>query len=153
MNNALVILNLQLIEAQKLLQSTHEYIKWQAPIDVEDYGPRETFRVSCEAMRVTIRMTQVITWLMLQKAILTGEVTREEILSESYRVLRGKSCTENDSDKDMSLPPRLRELLTESHIFYMRIMRLDDVFRGEHPTAEEIKEDPLAMGFKEINLT
>jgi regulator of CtrA degradation len=143
MHTPQALLNQTLQEAQILLQATHEYIKWQAPIDVEDMGPRNTFRVSCEAMRVTIRMTQVITWLMLQKSILSGEVTKEEVLSEAYRVLRGKTCTESHTEEDLTIPSRLRELLLESRIFYFRILRLDEAFRGEHPSLEEIRSKPL----------
>ncbi len=145
MEKPITFLNQTLQGAQSLLHSTHEYIKWQAPIDVEDMGPHETFRVSCEAMRVTIRMTQIITWLMLQKAVLSGDVTRDEVLTESYRVLRGNTCVDCDSEDDDSIPPRLRELLKESRIFYMRILRLDDVFRTEHPNAEEIRSHPLGL--------
>src|SRR5471030_2014277 len=116
MEKPVTFLNQTLQSAQDLLHATHEYIKWQAPIDVEEMGPHETFRVSCEAMRVTIRMTQIITWLMLQKAVLTGDVTRKEVLTESYCVLRGNTCLEIDSEDDDSIPPRLRELLIESRI-------------------------------------
>lgn len=145
MEKPVTFLNQTLQSAQVLLQSTHEYIKWQAPLDVEDMGPHETFRVSCEAMRVTIRMTQIITWLMLQKAVLAGDVTRDEVLSESYRVLRGNTCVDTESEDDESIPRRLRELLIQSRIFYMRILRLDEVFRTEHPKAEEIKSHPLGL--------
>ena len=145
MNSSETFLNQTLSGAQDLLHSTHEYIKWQAPIDVEHMGPHETFRVSCEAMRVTIRMTQVITWLTLQKAVLSGDVTRDEILTESYRVLRGNTCLERDSEEDRTLPYRLRELLLQSRMFYERILRLDEVFRGEHLKPEEIRNNPLVM--------
>jgi regulator of CtrA degradation len=143
MNKPLTFLNQTLSSAQDLLHLTHEYIKWQAPIDVEDLGPHETFRISCEAMRVTIRLTQIITWLTLQKAILSGDVTREEILTEGYQVLRGQTCIESDSEEDIAIPPRLRELLKESRLLYERILRLDDVFRQEHLQPEDIKKDPL----------
>lgn len=116
--------------AQALLHTTHDYIKWQAPIDIRKMDTKQTFKVSCEAMRVTVRMTQIIAWLMLQKAVLAGEISREDVLTEDYRVLRGEHCLENDSEMDEELPPRLRELLKESRDLYVRILRLDESSRN-----------------------
>jgi len=115
--------------AHMLLKSTHDYIKWQAPLDIENRGYQETFKVSCEAMRITVRVTQIIAWLMLQKAVLEGDLTRDEVLSDEFQVLRGQTCLESSSESDSQLPPRLRELLKESREFYFRILRLDQLSR------------------------
>jgi regulator of CtrA degradation len=113
------------------LHTTHNYIKWQAPLDVMEMNPQQTYKVSCEAMRITVRLTQVIAWFLLQKAVLEGELTREEFLSEDCRVLRGKHCLESASEFDPELPLRLRELLKESRTLYLRILRLDALAREQ----------------------
>ena len=125
----LAYIDLKLQRAHGLLQATHDYIKWQAPLDVKRMDSTQTFKVSSEAMRVTIRMTQIIGWLMLQKAILEGELSRDEVLSEECRVLRGQHCLENTLADDTTLPPRLRELLQESCDFYLQVTRLDKISR------------------------
>lgn len=115
--------------AHTLLHSTHEYIKWQAPLDVEELDTEIVYKISAEALRVTVRLTQIIAWLMLQKAVLEGEMTQREFLSEEYRVLQGKQCLEEGAEHDDDLPPRLRELLKESRELYERILRLDKIVR------------------------
>lgn len=115
--------------AHTLLHSTHEYIKWQAPLDVEELDTEIVYKISAEALRVTVRLTQIIAWLMLQKAVLEGEMTQREFLSEEYRVLQGKQCLEEGAEHDSHLPPRLRELLKESRELYERILRLDKIVR------------------------
>ncbi|HUX78446.1 MAG TPA: DUF1465 family protein [Alphaproteobacteria bacterium] len=127
----LAFIDTRLQGAQKLLHATHDYIKWQAPLDVKRMDQKQAFKVSCEAMRVTVRMTQIIAWLMLQRAVLEGEISRNEVLLEECRVLRGEHCLEDDSEMDEDLPPRLRELLKESRELYVRILRLDENARNQ----------------------
>jgi regulator of CtrA degradation len=142
---SLVFLDQNLQVAQNLLQSTHDYIKWQAPIDVERTGYHDTFKVSCEAMRVTVRMTQIIAWLMLQKAVLEGDLTRDEALSDEYLVLRGHTCLESDSEADLELPPRLRELLKDSRNLYLRILRLDTISRKRDTYSPKAFSGPVSV--------
>jgi len=131
--------------AHMLLKSTHDYIKWQAPLDIEKRGHQEIFKVSCEAMRVTVRMTQIIAWLMLQKAILVGDLTRDEVLSDECQVLRGQTCLESGSESDTQLPPRLRELLKESREFYLRILRLDELSRKRILSESKVHKKPMSI--------
>ncbi len=133
----LAFIDTRLEGAHELLHATHNYIKWQAPIDVKKMDTKQTFKVSCEAMRVTVRMTQIIAWLMLQKAVLAGEISRKEVLSEECRVLRGEHCLENDSEMDEELPSRLRELLKESRDLYVRILRLDEISRDQEKASKQ----------------
>jgi regulator of CtrA degradation len=125
-------INSKIDEAHRLLGATHDYIKWQAPKDMDTMDPHMTFLLSSEAMRVTVRLTQIIAWLMLQKAILEEELTLEDTLSESCRVMQGEECLDQSSEEDKNIPPRLRELLKESRIFYFSILRLDARAREQH---------------------
>ena len=131
MTKVLPFINEKLEDAHAFLHTTHNYIKWQAPIDVIEMNSQQTYKVSCEAMRITVRLTQVIAWFLLQKAVLEGELTREEFLSEDCRVLRGKHCLESASEFDPEIPARLRELLKESREIYLRILRLDTFAREQ----------------------
>ncbi|MBX9621050.1 MAG: DUF1465 family protein [Alphaproteobacteria bacterium] len=132
MSNPVTLIDSKIDEAHRLLRATHDYIKWQAPKDMNTMDPHITFILSSEAMRVTVRLTQIIAWLMLQKAILEGELTSEESLSESCRVIQGEECLNQSSEEDKEIPPRLRELLKESRIFYFSILRLDTRAREQH---------------------
>jgi len=83
MVDSLSFIDLRLKGAHDLLSATHDYIKWQAPLDVKDMDSKQIFKISCEAMRVTVRLTQIIAWHMLQKGIIAGELTQEELLSDA----------------------------------------------------------------------
>ncbi|MBS0271552.1 MAG: DUF1465 family protein [Proteobacteria bacterium] len=134
MDFVVMVKSLALIEsriegAHELLHATHDYIKWQAPTDIYQMDPEYTYLVSYEAMRITVRMTQIIAWLLLQKAVVAEEISREEALSEDCRVLHGKHCLESEGEDDEDLPPRLRELLKESRKLYICVLRLDTLSR------------------------
>lgn len=130
MSSSVTFIDSKIDEAHRLLSATHDYIKWQAPKDMNKMDPHVTFLLSSEAMRVTVRLTQIIAWFMLQKAILEEDLTIEESVSESCRVMQGKECLDQSSEEDEDIPPRLRELLKESRIFYFSILRLDTRARG-----------------------
>lgn len=132
MSSPVTFIDSKINDAHRLLDATHDYIKWQAPKDMDTMDPHMTFLLSSEAMRVTVRLTQIIAWLMLQKGILEEELTLEDTLSESCRVMQGEECLYQSSEEDKSIPPRLRELLKESRIFYFSILRLDARAREQH---------------------
>ncbi|EKE09205.1 MAG: hypothetical protein ACD_16C00205G0001 [uncultured bacterium] len=131
MLESLAFIDSKIDKAQRLLGATHDYIKWQAPKDMNNMEPPLTFLLSSESMRVTVRLTQIIAWLMLQKAVLEEEVSREEILSETCKILQGEECLDAESEENKDIPPRLRELLKESRLFYVSVLRLDNHAREQ----------------------
>ena len=76
-------------------------------------------------MRMTARLTQVIAWLMIQRAVQEGEVSREEAIEEKYRLDGHDVCGDTALIEDQPLPPRLTELLDRSLGLYERVARLD----------------------------
>lgn len=79
---------------------------------------------SCEAFRVTARLTQVMAWALVQKAVASGEMTREEAASEEHRLAGQEVCLDISTDID-DMPLGLRHLLDRSHALYQRTNRLD----------------------------
>ena len=133
-------IELSIKNSNQLLAETHRYIKWQAPLDIEYMSKDNILKVSCEAMRVTVRITQIIGWLMLQKAILEGDITREEVLADNLHILQGKTCLDAESETDTLLPQRLRELLIKSRELYIQTMKLEAMSLRAPPLPEEIKK-------------
>lgn len=142
-------IELKIKNAHELLEETHNYIRWQAPLDVEGMSREDIFKVSCEAMRVTVRLTQIMGWLLLQKAIVDGEISREESFSDSFPLLQGKSCLESSGESDPHLPIRLRELLKKSREFYLHTKVLEELSLKDTPLPEEIKVE-RAKGYSTV---
>lgn len=133
-------IDLRMKDTNELIREIHYYIKWQAPLDIESMSREDVFKVSSEAMRVTVRITRIMGWLMLQKAVLCGELSRQAIFSDKLRILEGGSCLETSSENDSQLPTRLRELLKKSRELYVQTMRLEEISLKPPPLPEEIKK-------------
>lgn len=84
-------------------------------------------RFSCEALRVTSRLTQVMAWLMLQRAVHYGEISAEEACLDSNRLSGRDVCLDTDATEDENLPLGLRSLLDRSYHLYVRVSRLEEM--------------------------
>ena len=83
-------------------------------------------RLSCEALRVTSRLTQVMAWLMMQRAVQEGEITVEDALTERNRLSNGDVCLNDASGRDLTIPKGLRSLLDRSFRLYVRISHIEE---------------------------
>ncbi len=80
-----------------------------------------------ESMRLTARLTQVMAWLLYQKAVHAGEIDRAEAAAPDKRLGGRAVCSEHDGAALAMLPPQLRSLMERSHRLYARVARLDDM--------------------------
>lgn len=87
---------------------------------------RSRTRASCEALRVTTRLSHCLAWLMVQKAIHAGELPPEAALDPDKRLDGHDVCTVTDAEDDPDISPELRSLLTRSRRLFERVSRLDD---------------------------
>src|SRR5690606_13183302 len=86
-----------------------------------------------ESMRLTTRLMQTASWLLLQRAVNEGELTAEQARAERNKVkLSGLSTATHGAGWD-GLPVRLRELITRSLRVQARVLRLDDAFGAGGP--------------------
>ena len=98
---------------------------------------------AAESMRLTTRLMQMASWLLLQRAVNEGEMTFEQAGTEKAKVrLRGfGTLTEGPNWQD--LPVRLRELIEHSVRLQERVIRLDDAMYNA-ANAEEPAENPVS---------
>ena len=62
-------------EAMALTRETRDYLAYQESGDLAKLNAIARLVVSCESMRLTARLTQVVAWLLVQKAVHAGELT------------------------------------------------------------------------------
>lgn len=117
-------------EALKLTREARDYLAYQEKADLSELSPVGRMAASCESMRMTARLTQVVAWLLVQKAVHAGDLTREEAALSKYRLAGQEVCNDIEPLAVEPLPERLIELLTRSHQMYQRIARLDAMFDG-----------------------
>ncbi|HUB62958.1 MAG TPA: DUF1465 family protein [Methylocella sp.] len=78
-----------------------------------------------ESMRLTTRLMQAASWLLLQRAVNEGELTRAEAAAEKRRIRLSEQDAASNKDILAKLPPRLRDLIGLSLRLQARIIHLD----------------------------
>ncbi len=80
---------------------------------------------AAESMRLTTRLMQIASWLLVQRAVAEGEIGRDQVRLESRRLraaAQGSATTAAEFDR---LPAGLRELVGLSARLHARILHLD----------------------------
>lgn len=124
-SDSVAFLNGTYEEALKLAREARDYLTFQESKDRAQLDTRAQLVASCESMRLTARLTQVIAWLMVQRAVQAGELSRAQATESQYRLSGREVCAEDGRLESLPLPPRLEELLDRSHTLYQRVERLD----------------------------
>jgi regulator of CtrA degradation len=114
-------------EAMSLLTEARDYLTHREPIDRSALVAEDRLRACSETMRLTSRLTQIMAWLMAQRAVYQGEIVQERAL-EGHGPLAGLDVCMSDEATD-NLPVRLVSLLDRSRRLYVRVARLDELAR------------------------
>ncbi len=118
-------------EALALTRETRDYLRDYGEEESRDLELEVAAQFSVETMRLTSRLTNMMAWLLVQRAVHQGELSREEVRDESWRLGGGDVCLDTgDLDLDL-LPPYLGDLLRRSERLYRRIARLDHMVANE----------------------
>jgi len=116
-------------ETLALLVEARNYVDGGGRADSADLPLGDRLRFALESMRVTSRLSQVMAWLLTQKAVHAGEIPRTETAKSEHRLSGRSICLDDRAELSAGLPPRLCELLDQSHRLYVRVARLDEMVR------------------------
>lgn len=119
-------------EGMALVEETARYLDGPGR-EEQRHLPRKTAMLYAgESMRVTTRLMQAASWLLVQRAVHEGDMKVEDAQSDRYRLGSKEICFGGSSAEGIeSLPQTLQTLLSRSDDLYRRIARLDDVLFGK----------------------
>ncbi len=92
-----------------------------------------------ESMRVTTRLMQAASWLLIQRAVQEGDMTAEDAASDRYRLGAREICMGRREDGVDTLPKKLIELLERSESLYRRVARLDEILFRQAESNDGVK--------------
>jgi len=115
-------------ETLDLIVEARNYMAYKALTERRRMDRLQSLKLSCEAFRVTSRLTQVMSWLMAQRAVQDGEISLDEAI-EKFRLEAEDVCLDDSGHDDDGLPEGFRSLQHRSHRLYQRISRLDRMVR------------------------
>ena len=114
-------------EGMSLVEETARYLDGQGREDQRRLPRKAAMLYAGESMRVTTRLMQAASWLLVQRAVHEGDMEAEDAYSDRYRLGSKEICFGGSTDGTELLPVPLQDLLSRSDNLYRRIARLDEV--------------------------
>ena len=103
-----------------------------------------------ESMRLTTRLLEVASWLLIQRALKNGEISLEEAETRRRRVKLRPSGRPSHIKHFDSLPVTLQEMIVESFALSDRIMRIDRAMRSGDPVSPAVTTNPVGAQLSTI---
>ena len=114
-------------EGMGLVEETANYLDGEGRIDARVLDRVGAIAYATESMRLTTRLMQMASWLLLQRAIATQEMTRDEAHREKHRINLSEIGRGHDLKGGEQLPDGLKSLVERSLRLLERIKTLDSM--------------------------
>ena len=114
-------------EGMGLVEETANYLDGEGRIDARVLDRVGAIAYATESMRLTTRLMQMASWLLLQRAIATQEMTRDEAHREKHRINLSEIGRGQDLNGGEQLPDGLKSLVERSLRLLERIKTLDSM--------------------------
>jgi regulator of CtrA degradation len=136
-------------EGMGLVEETANYLDGQGRADSRALDRPATIAYATESMRLTTRLMQLASWLLLQRAVGAGEVSEGEATSEKSRVNLSEIGRGNAIPGADALPEGLVDLVARSLRLHERIMTIDGMINAKAPV-EAANENPVAQQMDQL---
>lgn len=130
-------------EGMRLVEETATFLDGPGRAESRLLSHRAAMAYASESMRLTTRLMQIASWLLVQRAVAEGEITPRQAVQEKNRVQLSAQPRPDEGPDFEALPERLRELIDLSFRLHARIVHLDEVVSEERP-APARRDSPVA---------
>ena len=128
-------------EGMDLVEETAEYLDGAGRAQSKQLTPPASLAYSAESIRLTTRLTQLASWLLVRRAIASGEITAAQAHTHRHRVTLSPQTAARPEGFE-ELPEAFKRLIAESHRLHDRIMRLESIL-GQGMNAANEPSSPL----------
>ena len=111
------------VEAMVLADEARAYFDSSGRDDRLSLDPIVRVGFACESLKVTTRLMQIIAWLLTQRAVAAGELSRDQARTPERRL---GEAPESEADLLPALPETALMLIRASQELYDRIRRIDE---------------------------
>jgi regulator of CtrA degradation len=120
-------------DGMRLVEETAAYLDGPGRQDSKLLDRPTSLTYATESMRLTTRLMQLASWLLLHRAVNEGEMSLAQANKERVRVKL--PTEERPEDTTLMLPARLHDLIARSKKLKDQIRRLDATIHAPLPTA------------------
>ena len=114
-------------EGMDLVEQAAGYLDGEGRDVAKGLSRHEALAYAAESMRLTTRLMQLASWLLLQRAVNEGEMTKAQASCEKHKVKLSTQDVASAPDAFARLPAKLRDLVAQSLRLQARIIHLDEL--------------------------
>lgn len=141
-------------EGMSLVEETALYLDGDGREEAKQLPRPASLAYATESMRLTTRLMQLASWLLLQRAVNEGEMSREQAGSDKNKVRLDKLSSSMGGPAWNDLPDTLRSLVERSTRLQERVVHLDKMlYRVEDnaPQEEANNDNPVASQISQLH--
>lgn len=131
-------------EGMQLVEQTAEYLDGPGREQAKGLRPPVSVIYATESMRLTTRLLDLATWLLVQRSLKDGDITEEEALAKRENVKLRPFGRPTHIKCFEDLPGGLQDLIISSFALSDRITQLDLAMRAN-------EEDVIAAARNPVN--
>ncbi|MCF6198526.1 MAG: DUF1465 family protein [Hyphomicrobiaceae bacterium] len=133
-------------EGMALVEEAAGYLEGPGRTEAKTLEAELSFAYATESMRLTTRLMQLASWLLIRRAVNEGEMTLEQADEEEHKVKLQAIGSLARAKGYEDLPTSMKDLVERSLRFYERILKLDRMIResSEKDTKEAESSNPLS---------
>jgi len=120
-------------DGMRLVEETAAYLDGPGRRESKKLDRSASLGYATESMRLTTRLMQLASWLLLHRAVNEGEMSLAQANKERMKVKL--AAEERAEDIGIKLPERLCELIARSRKLQEHVRRLDTTIHAPLPTA------------------
>lgn len=131
-------------EGMALVEETASYLDGPGRAESRGLSRAASLIYATESMRLTTRLMQLASWLLLQRAVNEGEMTQEQAGMEKAKVRIEPSAGDRSGPGWDEVPETLRDLVDRSRRLQERIRKLDDAIYSAPDAPRDVAPNPVA---------
>jgi len=142
-------------EGMGLIEETASYLDGPGRQDSRELPRSVSLAYATESMRLTTRLMQLASWLLLQRAVNEGELSKDQARKDKAKMKVGGLGASEMTPASEELPAALRGLIERSLRLQERIVHLDRLIyaapeqtSAENPVGRDLARIEAAFGRK-----
>jgi regulator of CtrA degradation len=129
-------------DGMALVEETASYLDGPGRTESKKLARAAALAYATESMRLTTRLMQLASWLLLHRAVKEGEMSLAQANKEKAKV-KLAATDRHDPNNIELLPETLRELITRSQALQSKVRRLDATIHNSVPADRTIAVNPV----------
>lgn len=129
-------------EGMALVEETAAYLDGQGRTDAKALDRSASLAYATESMRLTTRLMQLASWLLLHRAVKEGEMSLQQANREKAKV-KFSAPDPGPADTVARLPEVLQRLIERSMTLQLHVRRLDATIHAPANEVSEVRENAV----------